>query len=627
MPARSLPLVALLGICCFLVACGSSSHPAPQNPVFTSTPVTAASQDVSYSYTLTATDPAGGTITFSLVAQPAGATITGSTINWTPPAAESRVSNSFEAMATTSSGGTATQSWTVTPTGTVTVNWVNTDWTPAGAVQIPQPATFIPSALVPQTDGSLQLITGTSVSPGLFQIPQVPGGYYWLIQGIPQGLLLPPTAFWTNSSTFDLGRDNVGAVTGVLGSSESITLNFNLSGLDPSATPGVVGFLTDNPPVPPIYLTATPGQSTLTGSVALSSRIDWTTVNTAFLGQYEPSTLGAFNNLVLGPGLSLTNMQFVNGAQNQISGTLVTSPTASLNLSIPGSQWATMMQNVGPGTASPIGSWLSIAAEPYVVGVNARASIFSPTVGATLYMVQPDPANGVPFPLAACPNMPFLFPAANEPAVVSDQNLGTLPYGDPYPSNWTRELAFCQTVTVPFPGVPQSFGMPLNYSVVSDPAKPSLAPLVGPVVSPMIGGANLFTTTSVNTTTEALRWSAPSGTPYGCTVLVFQLIPIQNGLEFLVVGTYSTAQTSMTLPPLTAGNTYVFLMITQADGVANMQTSPYHSQLPTGSATVISNPILVNAGALAPQLRGDAKQWERFLHPKGEVYRIGNGQK
>lgn len=625
MRARCLLLnVLIVLLLSFLVACGSSSHSAPQSPVFTSTPVTAASQDVSYSYTLAATDPSGGTITFSLPTAPAGATLTGSTINWTPPAAESRVSNSFEGMATSSSGGTARQSWTVTPTGTVTVNWVNTDWTPAGPVQTPELDTFVPSALVPQADGSLQLLTGTSLSEGVFQIAQVPGGYYWLIQGIPPLLQLPPTGFWTNSSTFDLGRDTVGAQTGVLGSAENITFNFNLSGLDSSATPGIVGFLTDNLPVPPIYLAVTPGQSTLTASDSLNSNIDWTTVNTAFLGQYEPSSLGTFNNLVLGPELPLTNMQLTNGAPNAINGTLVASPSASLDLNIPGSQWATMMQNVGPGAASPIGSSLSVAAEPYVVGVNAKPQIFAPTVGATLYMVEPDPPSGIPFGLTACPNMPFLFSAAIEPAIVSDTNFGTLSYGDPYPSSWTRELLFCQSVSVPFAAGSHSFSMALNYSVVVDPSKPTLAPLAEPVVNPTINGASLFTTTSVNTTTEALSWTAPSGTPYGYTVLVFQLIPIPNGLEFLVAGTYSTAQTSVTLPPLTAGDTYVFLIITQADGAANMQTSPYHSQLPTGSATVISNPITVNSGAVAPQLRGDPKRLERFLHPKGQVYRIGD---
>ena len=178
---------------------------------------------------------------------------------------------------------------------------------------------------------------------------------------------------------------------------------------------------------------------------------------------------------------------------------------------------------------------------------------------------------------------------------------------------------------MPFPGVPQSFGMPLNYGVLSDPAKPSLAPLVGPVVSPMISGANLFTTTSVNTTTETLSWSAASGTPFGYTVVVFQLIPIQNGLEFLVVGTYNTAQTSMTLPPLTAGDTYVFLIVTQANGAANMQTSPYHSQLPAGSATVISGPIVVNAwgGGSATARRSEGVA--AIPPPQGEVYRVVDG--
>jgi hypothetical protein len=625
MRALSLLLVALF--LSYLVACGGSSYSAPQNPVFTSTPVTAASQGASYTYQMAATDPSGGTVTFSLTTAPAGASLSGATIMWGPTAAESRVSNSFTAKATTSSGGSATQSWTVTPTGTVTINWVNTDWTAAGPVSNPQPGNFVPSALVPQADGSLQLLTGNLVSPGVYTILQVPGGYYWLIQGVPQGVTPPPTGFWTNSSTFDLGRDRLGVPTGILGSSETITLDFSLSGLDPLASPGVVGFLTDNPPVPPFYLTPTPGQSTLSTSVSLSSKIDWTTVNTGFLGQYEPLSLGSLNNLVLGPELTLPNLALTNGTTNTISGTLAASPSAALNLSIPGSQWAALFQNVAPGTATPVGSWLSVAAEPYVIGVNAKSS-FAPSVGAALYLVQPDPANGVPFPFNSCPSQPFFLSVTVEPAVLTDQNFGTLPYGDPFPSNWTRDLAFCQSVTVPFSVGSITFPMALNYGVVVDPAKPTLAPLAGPVVNPTINGANLFTSTSVNSTVETLSWSGPSvGIPYGYDVLVFQVIPLQNGVELLEAGNYSTAQTSITLPPLTAGNTYVFVIVTEADGVASVQTSPYRSQLPTGFATVMSAQATVNAGASGPQLRGDPKELERFLHPKGEIYRLGDSHK
>ncbi|MDP2227395.1 MAG: putative Ig domain-containing protein, partial [Moraxellaceae bacterium] len=58
-------------------------------PSFTSAAITAASEDVAYSYTATATDPEGQPLTFSLTAAPAGMTInsTSGAISWTPPQA------------------------------------------------------------------------------------------------------------------------------------------------------------------------------------------------------------------------------------------------------------------------------------------------------------------------------------------------------------------------------------------------------------------------------------------------------------------------------------------------------------------------------------------------------------
>jgi hypothetical protein len=299
---------------------------------------------------MTATDPSGGTVTFSLTTAPAGASLSGATITWGPTAGESRVSNSFTAKATTSSGGSATQSWTVTPTGTVTVNWVDTDWTPTGPVQIPGPTDFVPSALVPQADGSLQLLSGTLASPGVYNIGQVPGGYYWLIQGTPPGLSLPPTGFWTNSSTFDLGRDRIGAPTGLLSTSEDTTFDFTLSGLDPLLTPGVVGFLTDNLALPPIFLTPQPGVTTLTTSADVNSKFDWKSANTAFLVQYEPVSLGSFNNLVLGPELTLSNLALTSGATNPINGALTASPQVVIDPFIPADRisiWCNRIRRAG----------------------------------------------------------------------------------------------------------------------------------------------------------------------------------------------------------------------------------------------------------------------------------------
>ncbi|HSZ61561.1 MAG TPA: hypothetical protein VK828_07170 [Terriglobales bacterium] len=530
MRTQTLVLVALFSS--YLVGCGSSSHSAPQSPVFTSTPITAASQGMSYAYSLTATDPSGGTVTFSLTTGPAGATLSGSNISWIPTAAESRVSNNFTANATSSSGGSAAQSWTVTPTGTVTINWVNTDWMPAGPVQTPAPPNFIPSALVPQPDGSLELISGALVSPGIFSINQVPGGYYWLIQGVPPGIPLPPTAFWTNSSTFDLGRDSAGVPTGILESAENTVFDFTLSGLDPLTAPGVIGFMTDNPSLPPIYLTPQPDAATLSTSASVTSRFDWATANTAFLVQYEPVSLGTFNNLVAEPEFTLSNLALTSGTTNSISAALAPSPQASLNLSIPGSQWESLFQNVAPAAASPISSWLSIAPEPYVVGVNAKPQLFGAGFGATLYLLQPESQSGFPYSLNVCPSEPFFLSAGVEPPVLTDQNLGTLQYGDPFPANWTRELSFCQSVIVPFQVGSNSFPMALNYGMTVDPSTLTLAPMAQPVVNPVINGSNLFTTTSLDNTVATLSWSALGGsTPYGYTVVVFQVIPMQNIVE------------------------------------------------------------------------------------------------
>src|ERR1039457_1195963 len=192
----------------FLTACGSSgssSSHTGQAPIFTSAPVTAATQDVGHSYQIEAVDPSGGSVTFALTTGPTGAAISGNTVSWTPTAAESRVSNNFEVTATTTSGGTASQSWMVTTGGTITVNWVNNYWAASGPVQVPQPpsAGANLSAMWTNADGSITVQKGSATSPGVFSIPNVPAGYYWL-----QTL---GGTFWTNVSTFDAGSDIAGA--------------------------------------------------------------------------------------------------------------------------------------------------------------------------------------------------------------------------------------------------------------------------------------------------------------------------------------------------------------------------------------------------------------------------------
>jgi len=60
--------------------------PTNQTPIITSTPITTATVGAAYSYNVTATDPDGNTLTFSLTINPIGMTINSTTglINWTP---------------------------------------------------------------------------------------------------------------------------------------------------------------------------------------------------------------------------------------------------------------------------------------------------------------------------------------------------------------------------------------------------------------------------------------------------------------------------------------------------------------------------------------------------------------
>jgi hypothetical protein len=168
-------LAAALCSSLVLTACGggSSMQVAPQAPVFTSTPPTAAAQDTAYSYSIAATDPAGGTVSFALTTGPTGAAVTGDSLSWTPAAAQSRLSNSFTVTATTSEGGSATQSWTVTHAGTITASTIETFWTPTGPQMLAD--TFVVgAAFVPNPDGSITVIQGSFTSPASLVSPTSP---------------------------------------------------------------------------------------------------------------------------------------------------------------------------------------------------------------------------------------------------------------------------------------------------------------------------------------------------------------------------------------------------------------------------------------------------------------------
>ena len=609
----------------FLTACGSSgssSSHTGQAPIFTSAPVTAATQDVGYSYQIEAVDPSGGSVTFALTTGPTGAAISGNTVSWTPTAAESRVSNNFEVTATTTSGGTASQSWMVTTGGTITVNWVNNYWAASGPVQVPQPpsAGANLSAMWTNADGSITVQKGSATSPGVFSIPNVPAGSYWLQIGSAE-------AFWTNVSTFDAGRNIAGGPLPTT-TSQPTTLLFNVSGLDsvPQFTP--VDFLAAVSGAPEVLMLDN-SNSTSLANVTVSfgnTNIDWSRIDTAFLMQYTPIPLGSLSNLVLGPSFTLTGLTLADGTTNTITQTLQTSPTASINLSVPGaSQWAPLLTNVAPSPPTPFGSALLISAQMYVTQGLATGTVpLSAAVGIAPSLTLAGTAqSGIPFAPVTCSGTGFttLNPSAAQPAITTDQNFGTLSYGDPFPSGWARTVSLCQesSVAIPVPNSSATATFILTDSATVAPSNAALVPVVLPVQNPTIsGGGSFFGATALNSNIVTLNWTAPSGTaPFGYTVHAYVQTTAGGFATYTATGAaFSTASTSITLPPLAGGNTYVFAITADADGKANMQTSPFRSSLPTGYATVVSGPVTISSAALMPEIHGDRRVVERFSQPQ-----------
>lgn len=585
----------------FLTACGGgNTPPAPPAPVFTTTPSLMASEGEVYAYAAKATDPAGGTVALTLSQSPAGATFAMDTVGWTPSSTEARVENSFTITATSSEGGRASQTWNVVPSGTIRGSWIDTYWTSRGRVDSPVDWTkfgLTPLALIPQPDGSVVTLSAMVNPDGTFSIAKVPGGFYWF--------QFANNSFWTSSSSIDYGADISGRRLSTTPTSQTTTFHFDVSGLDPVQTPDQFAFLTElaNPfnigfPIP-----SPTGSTTMNASWTSNTNLDYTTALAGFLLQYEPASAGSISGVSLGPELTISNLSLTNGSDNTLTGHLLPSPASSFPLSVKGSEWALTFQNVAPGTATPANSSTTVYAQPFAErGVLASTLRFD--VNLPLFMPGIQGTGGgflLSWPGAGgcVDDVQFVaLQVSSHPAIVTDEDFGALTYGDPFPAEWTRVFSFCQTATFDMPIPNSSDTTPVLFGAGENTAIPSeaVAPLILPVQNPMINGASLFTATSLNPSGITLSWSPPTGMqPTFYKVAAFILRTQSDGSRnYFSAGTFSTAKTAMTLPPLQSGQTYVFAVSAKVDGRANVEASPNRSSLPTAYATLVSAPITTN---------------------------------
>ena len=599
--------VALLGVL-ILVGCGGggnpSTGPVPVPPTFTSTPGTAAEQGMQYSYQVEASVASGGAVSFALTAAPTGAVLTGNTVTWTPTAAQSRMSNSFTVTASSAPSVSANQSWTVSPNGTITVSFIETYWTSSGPVHVPEPLQpGFPAALVPQANGSLMTIPVASASNGVFTITNVPAGNYWL--EFDPGLL-----FWTDSSTFDFGGDEVGDPGQLLSTSQDTIFAGTFAELDSVQAADWFGMMTDmrgDFANFPATIEAPVGSTTLDFSTAFLGTEDLSTLKTIFFAEYEPPAPSVPNALVMGPELTLSNVTVTNNTTNNITNNatdnLNASPQASIGLSIQGADWANALGSMAPaGSATPFTSALILAAQPFVTGRNAVPS--GTTLGPNLPLITAEPPSTA-FESVFCGQtsssvVPVGFPTAEmfiQSPILSNQDFGTVGYGDPFPSTWPRVFYFCQgsMVQVQIPGSSSTQSFYIQNGEISQPPTAVVVPLLSPVQGPQINGASLLTPATLSTGNVTLSWSSPAtGQPFGYYIQVFEPETVNSVLQYSLTGQFGVTVNSINLPPLGSG-TYIFMISAVADGVANMQASPRRSALPTAFVDVLSAPITINS--------------------------------
>jgi hypothetical protein len=485
---------------------------------------------------------------------------------------------------------------------------VVTYWGPSGANNVQRiwpPGAVYPAALAPQADGSLIRLGGAVNQDGSFGIRNVPAGYVWLQVG-------PSVYYWIATSDFDFGEDIIGAPVTALNGPVTTTFNYSISGLQPVQPGDYLSVRSENDGVfqLPFPLFLSNGATSVNAVIPEPSIIDWSKIDTLFISQYLATTSGTFSGFALGPAQTLTGLTLTNGATNNITATLAPSPSASISLSIKGTQWASAAASIGPAASGPASSNYFLFAQPYLTD-RLGARFYAVGNGPSFPLLRPAPPLspistlsifglcGNSVKPAGFPNPTFPFPP-----IVTDVDYGALSYGDPFPSAWQRLFQYCQVSEVSLPrpnsSVTDTFLLS-NRQITATPAGP-VVPILSPVQNPMVNGASIFQTATLNTTSVNLSWSAPAiGQPYGYYVTVYQLGTLINGgtEEYIGLARFGTAKTSIQVPFLSAGNTYVFLITSETDGLAKIETNPLRAKIPNGQAAVVSAPMVIATGATA----------------------------
>ncbi|GLH74416.1 hypothetical protein GETHLI_29180 [Geothrix limicola] len=519
-----------------------------QAPTITSTPGTSAAGGVAYTYTVTATDPESDAITYQLTNGPAGATLTGNALSWTPSASEERVAASFTVEAKDVWGATsAPQTWTVTPTGTIRgtrfLNYTPMDWNGTGQVSLdPVQDPHVIGALVPSGGGAFTTLTGAFAGDGSYSVASVPGGSYWLTLG-------SDNFAWTDKSQVDLASYTQGRKDLVRATTSPTSVDFTLDLMSPwgaldiiqeydwntrgsqniSLVPG-----TTNVPSP-----SDTGLTAMTVNWADASfhggLVDTTKGDHPLITHAARQTVGGQTVYVTKEVYGIGTLTMADGVASHVSGHFDGTVDATLfQLNLKLSDFTACLSAVSPSATIEdsecvlAGAW-DLARTGLSFGLTVDLVRFSGGTGST--DVNVGPISYVALPAGRLTPMTGV-----EVSFLRDFALGAnTPVTHRY---WVTAY----NATLPTNLVP-------------------ITPLVVPVTSLQINGAGCagdITAPAPSLATHTLSWIAPSTGAKGYRITLYELTASGGATAESFVAYLYTSGTSIQVPPglLASGHTY-----------------------------------------------------------------------
>jgi Big-like domain-containing protein len=543
-------------------------------------PVASAAPGASVEVRASAHDPDGDTLSYLWSASCGTFDVTSSPVSvWTAPRADP-TNCTLTITVSDGEGAHAASSFTISviDAHTIAGTRLATFWpdSPSPAVTVPAPdvaTTAAPSAFVHDPSGHWAVYVGGSMRPdgtlaagqfaadGSFAIPGVPDGTYALCHGLVSGGM---ACTQTSARKIDLGYDVLGRLDQAP-PAHSTPVTFDLSGLEPW-----------NPIVDQIQLTSSSadlldvigsGGAIRGGDTGGNLTEDWAKANGSggplnllepmdvlFIHQLSTKSIYAAGTILSYAAATQATQapasRLLDGQAASIVAALTPLPLASVDLKWDLQQFETHRAALGPPTRMSVGP----KAHTFRIGANAFP----------LEYPAPTPSAGSPELVR------FELPAGVGPVD------GTLSFGRFLPTPWHEWWEATFVAQVSYLGTGATLPLVETAGVqrreASSDAIGVVAPAVGPVLSPRMGGSDALLDAIAVGLTPTLSWSPPAvGSPTAYVVEVYRLETAGTATTSSLALRYVTSGATVVLPPgvLEAGHTY-YSKIT-----AEVSTVPY----------------------------------------------------